>query len=187
MNFLSGIYTLLEIAINYNFSDEDIEDLKFLLDNHKEKQIPNYFPILAPFLPYCKYYKIDGKKYYGMPAYIYDTYQKIGIFPDSDIADVEPQVDKLEYWQYVPSNVFSIETQNGFDFAKSQYGVDNIWNIFLSGSARMDYYESKKTELQQRIKYAIVEYMLRRPQFYTTEDFVDNPILHKKYENNEGE
>ena len=62
--------------------------------------------------------------------------------------------------------------------------VIKIWDLFLSGSARMDYYEGKKTSLEQRIKYAIVEYMLKRPQFYTTEDFVDNEILHKKYNKN---
>ena len=48
----------------------------------------------------------------------------------------------------------------------------------------MDYYEGKNVELEQRIKYAIVEYMIRRPQFFTTEDFVDNKILHKKYNKN---
>lgn len=187
MNFLNGIYTLLEIAINYNFNDEDMEDLKFLLDNNREKIIPQRFPILENFLPYCKYYNINGNKYFGMPAYVYDTYQKLGIFPESENVDIEPQTDKLEYWQYVPCNIYNIETQTGFDFAKNQYKTDDIWNIFLSGSARMDYYEGKKTELQQRIKYAIVEYMLRRPQFYTMEDFVDNPILHKKYNKNERE
>ena len=50
----------------------------------------------------------------------------------------------------------------------------------------MDYYEGTRTDLEQRIKYAIVEYMLRRPQFFSTEDFVDNPILHKKYKKKGG-
>ena len=49
----------------------------------------------------------------------------------------------------------------------------------------MDYYEGKNTSLEQRIKYAIVEYMVRRPQFYSTEDFVDNKVLHKKYKKEE--
>ena len=35
--------------------------------------------------------------------------------------------------------------------------------------------------LDTRIKYAIVEYMMRRPQFFTTDDFIDNPLLHKQY------
>ena len=48
----------------------------------------------------------------------------------------------------------------------------------------MDYYEGKHLSLEQRIKFAIVEYMMKRPQFYNTEDFVDNEILHKKYNKN---
>ena len=51
----------------------------------------------------------------------------------------------------------------------------------MSGSARMNYYEEKDTDLEQRIKYAIVEYMVRRPQFYSIDDFYDNEILHRKY------
>jgi len=49
----------------------------------------------------------------------------------------------------------------------------------------MDYYQGKSTKLQQRIKYAIVEYMMKRPQFFTTEDFVENKILVKKYKKKE--
>ena len=45
----------------------------------------------------------------------------------------------------------------------------------------MNYYQDENTSIDQRIKYAIVEYMLKRPQFFTTDDFIDNPILHKKY------
>ena len=45
----------------------------------------------------------------------------------------------------------------------------------------MDYYEGESVTLEQRIKYAIVEYMIRRPQFFTTEDFVENEILYKNY------
>ena len=82
--------------------------------------------------------------------------------------------------------IFNINPQIGFDFASELFGDSEIWNIFLSGSARMDYYEGADVSLEQRIKYAIVEYMMRRPQFYTTDDFVDNPVLHKKYKRNKG-
>jgi hypothetical protein len=49
----------------------------------------------------------------------------------------------------------------------------------------MDYYGGENIPLEQRIKYAIVEYMTRRPQFFTTEDFVENKILYKKYNKKE--
>ena len=96
----------------------------------------------------------------------------------------EPDTDRLEHWQYVNPLVFEINPETDFEFAKNIYKDCDIWNLFLAGSARIDYYEDSKTTLEQRIKYAIVEYMMRRPQFYSTNDFVDNEILHKKYKKN---
>lgn len=77
--------------------------------------------------------------------------------------------------------MFEINPETNFDFAKKIFPNCNLWNLFLSGCARMDYYEGEDVTLEQRIKYAIVEYMIRRPQFFTTEDFVENEILHRKY------
>ena len=99
---------------------------------------------------------------------------------------INPDKNKLEYWQYIPPICFNINPNEGFEFAEKLFNTTDIWNLFLSGSARMDFYQGEKVSLEQRIKYAIVEYMIRRPQFYTTDDFVDNPILHKKYKKKEG-
>lgn len=116
-----------------------------------------------------------------MSAYIYDMYRDTGILPNLDDYDFNPSIEKLEHWQYISPLVFEINPNTDFEFAEKIFSDCKIWDLFLSGSARIDYYEGKKTTLEQRIKYAIVEYMMRRPQFYSTEDFVDNEILHKKY------
>ena len=113
-------------------------------------------------------------------------YGENGILPHLNNYDINPDVDKLEYWQYIPPICFNINPNEGFEFAEKLFNTTDIWNLFLSGSARMDFYQGEKVSLEQRIKYAIVEYMIRRPQFYTTDDFVDNPILHKKYKKKEG-
>ena len=49
----------------------------------------------------------------------------------------------------------------------------------------MNYYQGIDIKLEQRIKYAIVEYMMKRPQFFNTNDFVENEILIKKYRRKE--
>jgi hypothetical protein len=120
-----------------------------------------------------------------MPAYYYDVYCNTGLLPNLEIFDKDPDTDKLEHWQYINPLLFEINPETGFDFLKNVYPDCNIWNLFLSGCARMDYYEGTKTTLEQRIKYAIAEYMTRRPQFFTTEDFIDNEILHRKYKKRE--
>lgn len=122
-----------------------------------------------------------------MSAYIYDLYKDTGLLPNLDDIDLNPSIEKLEHWQYISPLSFEINPDADFEFAEKIFSDCKIWNLFLSGSARMDYYENKKTTLEQRIKYAIVEYMMRRPQFYSTEDFVDNEILHKKYNKNNKE
>ena len=129
----------------------------------------------------------NGRNMLAMSAYIYDVYRDTGILPNIEDCDINPDTEKLEHWQYINPIVFEINPETGFDFAEKIFLDCNIWNLFLAGSARIDYYEGENTSLEQRIKYAIVEYMMRRPQFYSTDDFIENKILHKKYKKKKGE
>lgn len=183
MNYFNNLYTLIEIAINHNIDENRIGSLSRYLNNKDLVSVREKFPKLAKFIPYCSWYVIQGRNMLAMSAYIYDMYKQTGILPDLNDADVNPDINKLEHWEYINPIMFEINPDSGFEFAEKVFPNCNIWNLFLSGSARMDYYEGKSTTLEQRIKYAIVEYMARRTQFYSTEDFVDNEILHKKYEN----
>jgi len=183
-NSFYGIYTLIEIAINHNISIPDIKRISRLMNKKDSERIGEEFPVLQKFLPYCKWYSIQGNNVLAMPAYTYDLYKATGILPSLDNFDLEPDTERLEEWQYINPIVFEITPDTGFDFAKNIYPDSNIWSLFLSGSARMNYYEESQTTLEQRIKYAIVEYMMRRPQFYNSEDFTDNEILHRKYNKN---
>lgn len=181
MNYFDNLYTLVEIAINNNVDPKRFSNLGYYLNRKDLEGIKQNFPELRKFLPYCKWYVIQDKNMLAMSAYTYDLYKSTGLLPDLENVDINPDTEKLEHWQYINPFVFEINPETQFDFAKDIYKNCDIWNLFLAGCARMDYYEGRKTDLEQRIKYAIVEYMLRRPQFFTTEDFVDNPILHKKY------
>ena len=181
MNYFDGLYTFIEIAINNNIPEEDISMLRRFLDNKEIGKIQEKFPKLAKFIPYCDWYIVQKKNMLCMPAYYYDTYQATGLLPNLENFDMNPDVYKLEHWQYINPIMFEINPETGFDFAKKFFPDCNLWNLFLSGCARMNYYEGQDVLLEQRIKYAIVEYMIRRPQFFTTEDFVENEILHKKY------
>lgn len=181
MNFLKGLYTLSEIAIHNGIEWQDLGALTKFMDNKDIYSIKEKFPELSKFIKYCKWYTIQDKNVLCMSAYIYDLYKETGILPNVDDIDVNPDVNKLEHWQYINPYVFEINPNNGFEFANKIFEDCDIWNLFLSGSARMDYYQGTETTLEQRIKYAIVEYMMKRLQFYSTDDFTDNPILHKKY------
>lgn len=181
MNYLDNLYTLAEIAINHNFPSGKLGKLTHFMNERDVEKIKKNFPELTKFIPFCKWYIIQGKNVLAMSAYIYDIYRDTGLLPNIEDFDFNPTVEKLEHWQYISPLNFEINPNDGFDFAKEIFPDCDLWNLFLSGSARMDYYEGRKTSLEQRIKYAIVEYMIRRPQFYSTEDFVDNKILHKKY------
>lgn len=185
MNYFDGLYTFIEIAINNNIPEDDILTLTRLLNNKDIEKIQEKFPKLARFIPYCDWYIVQGKNMLCVPAYYYDTYQTTGLLPNLENFDINPDVDKLEHWQYINPIMFEINPETGFEFAKQFFPDCNLWNLFLSGCARMNYYEGKEILLEQRIKYAIVEYMIRRPQFFTTEDFVENEILHKKYNKKE--
>lgn len=184
MNFFDNLYTLIEIAINNNLENYRIKSLSRILNKKDTYEVKEKFPELAKFIPYCKWYILDGRNVLAMSAYLYDIYKQTGLLPSLEDIDINPDINRLEHWEYINPYMFEISPDQGFEFAEKIFGDCNIWNLFLSGSARMDYYEEKETSLEQRIKYAIVEYMMRRPQFYTTEDFVDNEILHKKYNKN---
>lgn len=184
MNFLNNIYTLIEIAINKNISKGRLSLLSHYLDKKDIEKIKLNFPELNIFIPYCNWYIIQGKNMLGMSAYLYDLYKQTGLLPNIQDFDFNPDIERLEHWQYINPLVFEINPETDFEFAENIFPDCNIWNLFLSGSARMNYYENKNISLEQRIKFAIVEYMMRRPQFYDTKDFIDNEILHKKYNKN---
>lgn len=181
MNYFNNLYTLIEIAINHNISDGRIGSLSKYLNNKDVYSIKENFPELSMFIPYCRWYVLQGRNVLAMSAYMYDMYKQTGLLPSLDNFDINPNIEKLEHWQYINPVVFEINPDEGFEFAEKIFTDCDVWNLFLSGSARMDYYTGNNTSLEQRIKYAIVEYMMKRPQFYSTEDFVDNEILHKKY------
>lgn len=187
MNYFNNLYTLIEIAIHNNVDSKKIPFLSSCLNKKDIGSLEKNFPELVKYIPYCRWYVLQGRNILAMSAYIYDIYKQTGILPNLKDVDINPNTEKLEHWQYINPFLFEIDPQSGFEFAKKIYPDCDIWNLFLSGSARMDYYEEKETSLEQRIKYAIVEYMVRRPQFYSTEDFVDNEILHKKYKKEGGQ
>ena len=181
MNYFDSLYTLIEIAINNNVPRTKLQSLSYYLNKKDIPSIRDKFPELSKFIPYCKWYVIEERNMLAMPAYTYDIYKDTGLLPNLKNYDINPDRERLEHWQYTNPLIFEINPDEGFDFAKNIYKDCNIWGLFLSGCARMDFYEERDITLEQRIKYAIIEYMMRRPQFFTTEDFVDNPILHKKY------
>lgn len=186
MNYFNNLYTLIEIAINNNIEGKRLSVLSSYLNKKDIQSIKKNFPELIKYIPYCRWYVLQDRNVLAMSAYIYDTYKQTGFLPNLEDVDINPDVNKLEHWQYINPFLFEIDPYSGFDFAKKVFPDCDIWNLFLAGSARMDYYEESKTSLEQRVKYAIVEYMVRRPQFYSTEDFVDNEILHKKYKKEGG-
>ena len=185
MKFINNLYTLLEIGINNNFSNEKLKRLSYLMQIKDINRISEEYPDLQKFIPYCSWYIISDRNVLAISAYIYDLYRDTGMLPDIENYDLEPSIDKLEHWQYINPYMFEIDPNSGFDFAKDIFKDCDIWNLFLSGCARMNYYQGKNTKLQDRIKYAIVEYMMKRPQFFTTEDFVENEVLIKKYRKKE--
>ena len=185
MKFLNNLYTLIEIGINNNYKLDKLKRLSFLMNKKDIERLTAEFTDLKKFIPYCGWYVIQDRNILAMSAYIYDLYKATGILPDLDNYDYEPTLDKLEHWQYINPYVFEINPNDGFDFAKGIFKNCDIWNLFLSGSARMNYYQGEDVKLEQRIKYAIVEYMLKRPQFFNTDDFVENKLLTRKYRKKE--
>lgn len=185
MNYFGNLYTLIEIAINHNIENNRLAVLTNYLNNKDLFSIKEKYPELVKFIPYCRWYTIQGRNVLAMSAYMYDLYKQTGLLPNIDEVDINPNIEKLEHWEYINPLIFEINPEEGFDFAEKIFPNCDIWNLFLAGSARMDYYSGDNVSLEKRIKYAIVEYMMRRPQFYSTEDFVDNEVLHKKYKKEE--
>lgn len=185
MNYFDSLYTLIEIAIAHGIEGPTISALSHYINKKDIEAINKKFPEIAKFIPYCRWYVIQDRNMLAMSAYIYDMYKDTGILPNLENYDYNPDRNKLEHWQYINPLIFEINPETGFEFAENIFKGCNIWSLFLSGCARMDFYEGVDINLEQRIKYAIVEYMMRRQQFFTTEDFVDNPILHKKYKKEE--
>lgn len=188
LNFFKGLYTLQEIAIHHNFDEKDIKLLSQYSTRKQLNKIAIKFPQLSKFIPYCEGYRKGKRYFYAMPAYLYDTYCATGFLVDMNNYDTKHDANKKEYWRYNPSISLDLKPQEDWEFAEKLFEKkgdivenDDVWKIFLAGCARMDFYQGQETSVQQRIKYAIAEYMLKRPQFFTTDDFVDNPILHKKY------
>ena len=181
MKFLGNLYTLIEIGINNNFEKKSLQVLSYYMNKKDVEKITENFPTLAKFIPYCNWYVLNNRNILAMSAYVYDLYKDVGFLPDLENYDLEPSKEKLEHWQYINPYIIELNPNEGFEFAKEFYDKCDIWNLFLAGSARMDYYQNEETKIEQRIKYAIVEYMLKRPQFFTTDDFVENEVLLKKY------
>lgn len=186
INFFGNLYTLIEIAINNNYDLNEIRKLTNYMDKKDTEKIKENFPELSKFIPYCNWYELKDKNILAISAYIYDLYKETGLLPDLGNYDFEPDINKLEHWEYINPYVYEINPNDGFEFAEKLFDTD-IWNLFLSGNARMNFYEGRDIKLEQRIKYAIVEYMLKRPQFFNTEDFVENKILTQKYNIKESE
>lgn len=180
-NFFNNLYTIIEIAIHQGLGKEDLARIRYYIDEKNISKLIEKYPVLEKFIPYCNWYVKNDKNILAMSAYLYDLYTETGLLPDYENYDINPDTNKLEYWQYINPLVFEINPETDFEFAKNIYPDCNIWSLFLAGCARMDYYQEENITLEQRIKFAIVEYMARRSQFFSTEDFVDNPILHKKY------
>lgn len=180
MKFINNLYTLIEIGINNNYTENQLKQLSLIMNKKNLNEIREIFPELTKFLPYCNWYIINNKNVLAMSAYIYDMYKNIGLLPDLENYDMDSSIEKLEHWQYINPYMFEINPNTGFEFAEKLFDCD-VWNLLLSGNARMNYYQNENVTLEQRIKYAIVEYMLKRPQFFTTEDFVENKLLVKKY------
>ena len=186
-SLLNYVYTLQEIANVINLSLDDLAIINYHSRKKQIDEILSKVPSLRKFKPFIKLIHAQGKNLYVIPAIIFDKYIETGILPDTGIDVKEPDINKKEYWQYNSSYTYELNTKDNWEFAlkyfrENDYRIESedIWDIFLAGCARMNYYQETDIDVSQRIKYAIMEYMLRRPQYFNTNDFVDNPNLHKK-------
>lgn len=187
-SILNHVYTLQEMAIALNVPNEQTSCIYYFSKKEKLDKILFNIPVLEKFKPFLFIIKHKKAKVYVMSAKIFDQYLLTGLLPETGTEYREPDISKKEYWQYESSNFYELSTKDNWDFALNYFKQndnnvegENIWDIFLAGCARMNYYQDSNTDLDTRIKYAIVEYMMRRPQFFTTDDFIDNPLLHKQY------
>ena len=182
MKFISNLYTLVEIAINNGFSKEELKKLVNYMDKKDVSKIIKFYPILEKFIPYCSWYVISNKNVLAMPSCVYDLYEETSLLPDLKNYDYDSSIDKLDHWKYSNPVVVELNPNTDFEFAEQIFPNCDIWNLFLAGNARMNYYQKQNISIEKRIKYAIVEYMMKRIQFFNTEDFVENKKLKKKEE-----
>lgn len=182
-NLLNYFYTIEEIAIALNFNEEEQGIVSYYSKTKKIDNLYEEVPKLAKFKPYIRTIYIDKKMIYVISAITFDLYIKTGLLPDRGTDVKEPDKNKREYWQYNSANTYELCTKDEWGFALDYFQSkdaniteDDIWNIFLAGCARIDYTQGSTTTISQRIKYAIMEYMLKRPQFFNTSDFVEGTL-----------
>ena len=194
MNILDGLYTTVEIAMHNGLRDDEIREVKRLSSGEKIKQLKEKYPLFDKFIPFLESYNIENgnkkQKVLAMSAEIYDYYCLTGLLPNLKEYDTEINNEKLDYWEYVPPLNYSMKLTDGWEnvtdilkqnplFTEIEDG--DIWKIWLAGNARMNYYTNSNTSLFKRIQFAIIEYMLKRPEFFNMQDFIENPALIKKY------
>lgn len=179
-NILRYFYTLQEIAEAINCSEEEKREISFYSRFRNLDEIVNHVPILGKFKKYIQKVKVQGKEIFVINSKIFDSYMSTGILKDVGDDINETSTSKKEYWQYTPSSTYEMTTKDEWGFALDYFKSkdenieeEDIWNIFLAGNARMDYLQDSKTTISQRIKYAIMEYMMRRPQIFYSSDFLD--------------
>ena len=101
MNYFDSLYTLIEIAMNHNIEGRDLSTLSKFLNEKNLYSIKEKFPELVKFIPYCDWYVLQGRNVLAMSAYIYDVYKQTGVLPEVNDSDINPDIEKLEHWQYV--------------------------------------------------------------------------------------
>lgn len=192
LNIFNYVYTLQEIAEVLDLDANSITLINYYSKRQEIDKICSNIPILSKFKPFLKLIQIKKKKIYVIPAKIFELYLETGLLPDTGIDYREPDINKKEFWEYNSSYFYELCTKNNWEFALDYFKKidenieeEDIWNIFLAGCARMNYYQESNIDVDQRIKLAIMEYMMRRPQFFTSNDFVDNPLLHKNQKDKE--
>ena len=124
IKFLSNLYTLIEIAINYNFNFSELKKLTDYMNNKDIDKIKSEFKVLSKFIPYCNWYILEQKNILAMSAYIYDLYKETGLLPNLNNYDFEPNKEKLEHWQYINPYIYEINPNEGFEFAKDFFDCD---------------------------------------------------------------
>ena len=176
---LKYFYTLSEIAIALNYTLEQRNAISFYARTRDLDKIIAAVPDLSKFKAYLQYMTINGKGIYVINAEVFDLYLETGILKDLGEDLKEADINKKEYWQYNSSSTFEFNTKDEWDFGieyfknkDSNIEQEDIWNIFLAGCARMDYEQEKSTPISQRIKYALMEYMIKRPQFFNSNDYL---------------
>ena len=116
MKFINNLYTLIEIGINNNYTENQLKQLSLIMNKKNLNEIREIFPELTKFLPYCNWYIINNKNVLAMSAYIYDMYKNVGLLPDLENYDMDSSIEKLEHWQYINPYMFEINPARICDF-----------------------------------------------------------------------